>query len=527
MRRATNQSGKGSYMGRARVLLVASEAVPLVKTGGLADVITALAAVLIEHGVDATVLMPAYPAAVANALGLRQIGQIFDDLPGGSGRLLLGTMPGSQVPVLLLDTERFQRRTGDPYVNEDGNEYDDNALAFGDLAHAAVRICAGRTMVPAPHVVHANDWHAGLIPLLLRVQGITTVASALTIHNLAFQGNVDMHLAGALGVPADMLHADGVEFWGRLSFMKAGILCADRITAVSDTYAAEILTPRFGHGLDGLLGTRRDALVAIPNGVDTDVWDPARDPLIARPFSISDMAGKAACKRALQKQLGLPVEPFAPIIALGSRLTHQKMADVALDALPRLLERHERLQVVVLGRGDHGYEARFRQLAADYPDRVAVHIGYDENLAHALHAGADMLLHGTRFEPFGLTPIYAMLYGTIPVGSRVGGLCDTVSDVGAADAPADNANGVLFDGEGADDMAAAVDRALALFAQPKQWQRLQRNAMQADFSWYGPARKYLRMYADIATPSARALFENTLLPRVTPSDEAATAYKRA
>lgn len=516
-------------MGRARVLLVASEAVPLVKTGGLADVITALAAVLVEHGVDATILMPAYPAAVERASSLRQVGQLFDDLPGGSGRLLLGTLPGSPVSVLLLDTERFARRSGDPYVDEHGNEYEDNALAFGDLAEVAARICAGQTMVPAPHVVHANDWHAGLVPLLLRVRGITGVGSALTIHNLAFQGNVDMSLAGRLGVPADMLHADGVEFWGKLSFMKAGILCADRITAVSDTYAEEILTPRFGHGLDGLLGSRRDALLAIPNGVDTAVWNPARDTLTARPFSITDMAGKAACKRDLQRQFGLPVEPFAPLLALGSRMTHQKMADVALDALPRLLERHPRLQVVVLGRGDHGYESRFQQLAAEYPARFAVHVGYDEKLAHALHAGADMLLHGTRFEPFGLTPIYAMLYGTIPVASRVGGLCDTVADAGAADAPNESANGVLFDGDGADDMSAAVDRALALFAQTRHWQRLQRNAMQADFSWYGPARKYLRMYADIAPAGARALFEATLMPRASAGDDsAATAgWKRA
>ena len=509
-------------------MLVASEAVPLVKTGGLADVITALAAVLVEHGVDVTVLMPAYPAAVERAAGLRQVGQLFNDLPGGAGRLLLGTMPGTQISVLLLDTERFQRRGGDPYVDENGNEYDDNALAFGDLAEIAVRICAGQTMVPAPHVVHANDWHAGLVPLLLRVRGMDTVGSALTIHNLAFQGNVDIGLANVLGVPDGMLNADGVEYWGKLSFMKAGILCADRITAVSDTYAAEILTPRFGHGMDGLLNSRSEALLAIPNGVDTKVWNPSTDTLIARQFGSADMAGKAACKRDLQKQFGLPVEPFAPVLALGSRMTHQKMADVALDALPQLLERHERLQVVVLGRGDHGYESRFKQLAAAYPARVAVHVGYDEKLAHALHAGADMLLHGTRFEPFGLTPIYAMLYGTIPVASRVGGLCDTVADIGSADAPEESGNGVLFDGEGGGDMAAAVDRALTLFGQTRHWQRMQRNAMQADFSWYGPARKYLRMYADIAPAGARALFEATLLPRPAAGSTAkASTWKRA
>lgn len=514
-------------MGRARVLLVASEAVPLAKTGGLADVITALATVLIEHGVDATILMPGYPAAQEHALNLRQLGPTLDALPGGSGRLLLGTIPGTGVPVLLLDTERLRTRTGDPYVNDNGIEYDDNAFAFGDLAHAAAYICAGRTMLPVPHVVHANDWHAGLIPLLLRTWGIDTVGSVLTIHNLAFQGNVSMDLADRLGVPADMLHADGVEFWGRLSFLKAGILCADRITAVSDTYAKEIVTPRFGHGLDGLLNARCDALIAIPNGVDTHTWNPSHDALIARPFHVNNLTGKAACKRELQKLFGLPVEPFAPLVALGSRISHQKMADVALDALPRLLLQHSRLQVAVLGRGDHGYVDRFCQLAAQYPDRFAIQVGYDEKLAHTLYAGADMLLHGTRFEPFGLTPIYAMLYGTIPVASRVGGLCDTVYDAGDVVAPQDMANGVLFDGDSADDMVHAMERALALFDQGRLWQRLQRNAMQTDVSWYRPARKYIRLYADIAPASARALFENTLVPRSAVASETATLFKRA
>lgn len=498
-------------MGRARVLLVASEAVPLMKTGGLADVIAALAGALVEHHVDATILMPGYPAALEQVRDLRPIGPILEDLPGGGpGRLLLGSMPGSRVPVLLLETARFAARTGNPYLGDDGREYPDNALAFGDLAHATVRICAGRTMYPAPHVLHANDWHAGLAPLLLRAQGIAHVGSTLTIHNLAFQGNFPMELADALAVPPEWRQADGAEFWGRLSFLKAGIVCADRITAVSDTYAGDILTPRFGHGLDGVLQSRADALAAIPNGVDTATWSPQHDPLIARAYDVDDLSGKSACKRELQKLFGLPVEPFAPLVAIGSRITHQKMADVALAALPRLLEAHPRMQLVVLGRGDLAHEAGFQALAAAYPERVGLHLGYEERLAHALHAGADMLLHGTRFEPFGLTPIYSMLYGTIPVASRVGGLCDTVSDAGEA------ANGVLFDGEAAEDMIAAVNRAMALYGQGAQWQRLQRNAMRADFSWYGPVRKYIRMYADIAPEKARPLFEKTLLPRMAP-----------
>jgi starch synthase len=429
------------------------------------------------------------------------------------------------VPVLLLETARFAARTGNPYVDEDGNEYPDNALAFGDLAHAAVRICAGRTMFPAPHVLHANDWHAGLAPLLLRAQGIAAVGSALTIHNLAFQGNMAIELADRLGVPSHLLGADGAEFWGKLSFLKAGVACADRITTVSDTYAREILTPRFGYGFDGILNARRDALVPIANGVDTETWNPAQDPLIARAFDVDDMSGKSACKRELQKLFGLPVEPFAPLIALGSRITHQKMADVALKALPRLLNIHPRAQIVVLGCGDHGFEAAFRELAAAHPQRCAVHIGYDEKLAHALHAGADMLLHGSRFEPYGLTPIYSMLYGTIPVASRVGGLCDTVADAGHGDAPADCANGVLFDGEDADDMVIALERALELYGQGAHWQRMQRNAMRPDFSWSGPAKKYLRMYADIAPEAARPLFAASLMPKSVETDSAETALR--
>jgi starch synthase len=492
---------------QSQVLIVASEAVPLVKTGGLGDVTTALACALRERGIDATILMPGYPAAIEGAGPVREVAQL-EDLPGGPGRLLHGSLSDG-VPVLLLDTERFRARTANPYVDRDGVEYADNAICFASLAHAAVAICAGRTSLPVPHVVHANDWHAGLVPALLRAEGIDNVGSLLTIHNLAFQGNYPMHMASTLGIPADMLTPDAMEFWGQVSFLKAGIRFADRISTVSKSYAQEILTPRFGHGMDGVLNSRKDALFATPNGVDVDVWNPATDTLITRNFSARDMKGKAACKRDLQAQLGLPQDPFAPVLGLGSRITHQKMADVALAALPRILERHPRLQVVVLGCGDHGYEHGFEQLAAQYPQRVGVHIGYDERRAHALHAGADMLLHGTRFEPFGLTPIYSMLYGTIPIASRVGGLIDTVVDAGASGAVAEGANGILFDGEQPEETVAAVERAFDLFGRSGDWQTMQRNAMAVDFSWSGPAEKYIRLYEEIAPDAAKPLFAQT------------------
>lgn len=490
---------------QARVLIVASEAVPLVKTGGLADVITALAIHLRQRHVDASVMIPGYPAALDSARGLREVG-VLDRLPGGPGRLWSGTIPDSDVPVVFLDTDRFRARAGNPYVNEDGHEYADNAVCFAALAHAAARICGGDTRLAPPHVVHANDWHAGLLPALLKLHGVRNTGSILTIHNLAFQGNYPMELAQSLGLPAEMLSQDAMEFWGQISFLKGGLRFADRITTVSRTYAREILTARFGHGMEGVLGARSADLVAVPNGVDTDAWNPKTDPLIARHFSSCDMRGKSSCKRDLQQRFGLPVDPFAPILAIGSRMTHQKMADVVLQALPGILDAHPRLQVVALGCGEHAHEHGFIRLAEHHPRRVGVHIGYDEQRAHALHAGADMLLHPTRFEPYGLTPLYSMRYGTVPIASRVGGMIDSIADAGLTGAMAKGGNGILFDGEQPGDITAAIDRAFEMYGRSSDWQALQRNAMHADFSWSGPTDEYIRLYAEIAPSSVQHLF---------------------
>jgi starch synthase len=494
---------------RPRVLLVASEAIPLVKTGGLADVITAQTAALREKNIDAGILMPGYPSALEHTAALAKVTS-FDDLPGGPGTLYQGYIPDTVIPVLLLDTAGFRARTENPYVDANGMEYADNPSSFAALAHAAVHICAGRTPLPAPHVVHAHDWHAGLIPLLLRAGNIKQVASVLTIHNLAFQGNYPIGLGPSLGIPDSMLTADGIEFWGKLSFLKAGIQYADRISIVSKSYAQEVLTPRFGNGLDGTLNHRKEAIVPISNGVDVNLWNPAKDPLIARNFSRRSLRNKNFCKQELLKMFNLPADPFAPLLALGSRITHQKMADVALEALPAILEKHARVQVVVLGRGDHTYENGFVELARRYPGRLGVHIGYDERRAHALHAGADMLLHGTRFEPFGLTPIYSMLYGTIPIASRVGGMMDTIVDAGDVGDLRTGANGILFDGEQPGDMIAAVDRAFRIFARADDWLTMQRSAMNGDFSWNEPVRRYVEMYMEIAAESVKPLFAGAL-----------------
>ncbi|MEO6353778.1 MAG: glycogen synthase GlgA [Burkholderiaceae bacterium] len=509
---------------RPRVLLVASEAIPLVKTGGLADVISALAAALREKNIDVSIFMPGYPSAFEAATGLVKVAAL-DDLPGGQAFLHQGYIPESDIPVILLESESFRARSGNPYVDANGDEYSDNAVSFATFSHAAVRICAGRTPLAAPHVVHLNDWHAGLIPLLLRTNDIRQVGSVLTIHNLAFQGNFPIEIGFALGIPDSMLNPDGIELWGKLSFLKAGIQYADRISIVSKSYMKEVLTPQFGNGLDGLLNHRRQAIVAIPNGIDTKVWNPAKDPLIARHFSRRSLRNKNFCKQDLLKIFNLTADPFAPLLALGSRIVHQKMADVALAALPVIFEKYPRLQVAVLGRGDHGYENGFLELAQRYPGRLGVHIGYDERRAHALHAGADMLLHGTRFEPYGLTPIYAMRYGTIPIASKVGGLIDTIIDPGASSPVCKGANGILFEGEQTTDMIAAVDRAFTIFGNSGDWLSMQHNAMSGDFSWNDPVRKYIEMYAEIASASAKPLFAGALSDTIGHLPDAAVAQR--
>lgn len=487
-----------------RVLFVASEAVPLAKTGGLGDVVSALAAALRRVDVDAGILLPGYPEALDQAGPLTALAR-WNDLPGGPSRLLMGRLPHADVPVLLLETPALYAREGTLYQDPDGRDFADNALRFGALCHAAARIATGRSAYPRPDVVHVHDWHAGLVPLFMRRAG-SPAKSILTVHNLAFHGSFPFDVAPDIGLDEDDLRPESVEFWGQLSFLKAGLVHAHRISTVSKSYAAEILTQAFGCGFDGLLNTRRDALTHITNGIDMAVWNPALDPHLPRQYSAEDPSGKHAAKTELQHLYGLPVEPFAPIVAMGSRLTTQKMADVAIEAIGRLLQNHPRLQAVVLGRGAHELEEGYRMLEHDFRGRLGLHVGYDERRAHLMHAGADMLLHGSRFEPCGLTPLYAMRYGTVPIASRVGGLIDNIVDAGEGPAPAPCATGFLFDGATVDAMTAAVERALARFADPKAWRMLQQNGMRHDFGWEQPAARYAALYRSML-PQSRLVGE--------------------
>ncbi len=513
-----------------RVLFVAAEAIPLAKTGGLGDVVTALAIALHERGIDVTVIMPGYAQALDQIRSARQIG-VFEDLPGGPAQLLHGLMPDSELPVVLLRNDAMYCRPGGPYQQPDGREFGDNAIRFGALCHAAARIGLGETRIDPPQVVHAHDWHAGLTPLLMTERaerlGLTRAATVSTIHNLAFQGNFSLDLCDALGIEPSHRGADGVEFWNQLSFLKAGLAFADRITTVSHTYAEEILTPRFGCGLEGILNARRELLSSVANGIDTDVWDPARDKLIPANYTPSDLKGKVTCKKGLQQLFGLAPDPFAPVIAQGSRLTGQKMADTAIDAVESLLTQYPRMQFAALGTGEHGLEQRYRDFAARHPGRVGVVIGYDERSAHTLHAGADMLLHGSRFEPFGLTPVYSMRYGTVPIASRVGGLVDTICDHGPSEEPVTGATGFLFDGDSPNDMAQAISRALDAFEKPRTWREMQRDGMRGEYGWKASAGQYIDLYQTATKGRGRGAFRLPPAHDSTTDKTAATAKKRA
>lgn len=491
-------------MPKTRTLIVAGEAFPLAKTGGLGDAITGMARALIEARMPLSVLLPAYRGVKAKLNRVREVATLHD-LPGGPAVLLEGKCPQSGIDYLILENDALYDRGG-LYADENGNEHPDNGLRYAALAHAAVRVAAGLPGVMRPTLVHAHDWHAGLVPLLLRAADLPDVKSVMTIHNLAFQGLFPMANADEFGVPHWARNDDGAQAWGQLNFLKAGIRFADRVTTVSHTYAREIMTPAFGCGLDGLLRSRADDLLPIPNGIDDVLWNPARDPYLrSHRYSVRDLTNKIHCKAALQREFGLRPDPAATVMGMGNRLTEQKMADVAVHALPEALDRHPSLQIAILGQGDHRLEAALQDIARRYPGRCGTHIGYDEGIAHRLHAGSDILLHASRFEPFGLTPLYAMRYGTLPIGSRVGGMADTIQDPGprAPLSAMSSATGLLFEGDTPHAMSSAIERAIDLRAHGILWRLMQRNAMNTDFGWRAAVSLYASLYRSLVEPDYR------------------------
>jgi starch synthase len=479
-----------------RVLFLSSEIYPLAKTGGLADASAGLSRALSDLGVDMRLAMPGYPRALLGAADKRVVTELPDFGGQGVTRVIGARMPDSGLPIWLIDCPALFDREGTPYQDQHGDEWPDNAERFAHLSRVAAKIATGELVAGwQADVVHANDWHTGLLPLL--VDGAASRPPILfTIHNLAFQGLFPVPLVSSLGLPQSVFVPEGIEFYGNASFLKAGIRYSDRLTTVSPAYAREILTHEHGCGLDGLLRDRADALTGILNGVDNSLWNPAADPHLPAHFSGTDVSGKRRCKVQVQKELGLQFAPDVPLFIWISRITHQKMADTAADILPALLERN--LQVAILGEGDVALENRFRAIAEQHPGRAAVWIGYEEPLAHRLYAGGDLLLHPARFEPCGLTPLYALRYGTIPIVRTVGGLADTIVPATEDSVCLGTATGVAFDRPTADGLLESADRALDLYAQPGVWRRIQHRGMTQDFGWDRSARRYQALYHELA-----------------------------
>ncbi len=477
-----------------KVLSVASEAVPLVKTGGLADVAGALPAALAAQGVEVTTFIPGYPA-VLKALGKAKAVHSRDSLLGEKARLLAGKIGG--YPLLVLDAPALFARPGGPYSDAAGRDWDDNWRRFAAFARAAADIAGGAVKGRAFDLVHAHDWQTGLVPAYLRLaplKGARAVPSVITIHNMAFQGYYPAEVFPQLGLPPEAWTVDGVESYGGVGFLKAGMQLADAITTVSPTYAGEIRSVEFGMGLEGLVLARSNRVHGILNGIDTAEWNPASDPHLLARYTAGKLAARAKNKRAVEQEFGLDRDD-GPLFVVVSRLTWQKGMDVLETVLDHLVGIGGRL--ALLGSGDAEIADAFLAAATRHPGRIGVKLGYDEGLSHRLQGGGDAILIPSRFEPCGLTQLYGLAYGCVPVVSRTGGLADTVIDANPAALAAGVATGIQMNAVSHGALAMAVSRAVALYAQPAAWKRLQKNGMTADFSWGASGAAYAGLYRQL------------------------------
>ena len=480
-----------------KVLHAAAEVFPLVKTGGLADVLGALPQALVKTGVDARLVLPGFPAIKKGVLKQKLVCNIGAVFGAGKVSLWLGTMSsvelGSNVQAYVIDAPYLYDRVGNPYQTADGSEWPDNAQRFALLGWVAGHLAAGELDGAwCPDVLHVHDWHAAMACAYLEMHPSTKTKTVFTVHNLAYQGLFDERDFHLMGLPARMLAPTGLEFHGQFSFMKAGLTYANRVTTVSPTYALEMATPEFGCGLDGLLKARGADVSGILNGVDGAIWNPSTDKEITSKYSASNLAGKLACKAALQKSLGLNIDSKAPLFGVVSRLTSQKGLDLVLAALPALLA--DGAQLAVQGSGDADLEAAFVAATAAHSGSVAVRLGYDEAFAHLMMAGCDVMLVPSRFEPCGLTQLYALRYGTVPLVRSVGGLVDTVVDATADALQQDTATGFMFGPATPAALAAAMGQATKTFANAKLWHQIVQRGMAQSFSWDDAAKEYLALY---------------------------------
>jgi len=474
-----------------KVLYCVSEAVPYAKTGGLADVAGALPAALRDKGHDVRLLLPRY-----RSISLENLTPLFPlriEVGGEpvSGQVLEGRSPAG-LPVYFVDCPRFYDRGG--LYGEGGRDYPDNLRRFAFFSRAAVAVAA---QAFPPDLIHCNDWHTALIPLYLHQReraGQRAWPTLLTIHNIAMQGLFPVQEFAGLGLLEEYLSPGGVEFWGKVNCLKGGLLFADVLNTVSETYAREIQTAEFGAGLEDVLSRRRRDLFGILNGVDYGQWDPRVDAYLPARYGPDDLDGKRFCKRALQQEGGLEPLPYAPLLGMVSRLTDQKGCDLVAAVLPALLE--QGIQFALLGTGDPRYHALFTHLARTNPRQVFAALTFDEALAHHIEGGADLFLMPSKYEPSGLNQLYSLRYGTIPVVRRTGGLADSVADATPAAVAEGTATGFVFDDYNPAAFLRALDRARGIFRDPVSWRRIQQAGMRADFSWDRSAARYAALYRE-------------------------------
>jgi starch synthase len=478
-----------------KILHAASELFPYVKVGGLGDVMGALPGAQRALGADARIIMPGFGPLLRGIQDLEPVGGFPDLLGQGEARLLLGRTAG-RVPVYLLDHPGLFDRPGGPYL-----EYGDSHLKFAALAWAAAQVgLRGDGTGWRPDVLQAHDWQTGLIPAYLAQDPGPAPRTVMTIHNMAYQGIYPGALLPGLWLDPALYHPEGAEFYGQVNFLKAGLAFADRITTVSPTYAKEIQHPEAGSGLEGVLARRRRDLSGILNGVDTGIWNPAASPHLSHHFDAHHLAGKKIGKNLLQREVGLDEAPGDPLFAVVSRLAEQKGLDLVLENVAYLIQLNA--QLLVLGTGDTVLEEGFKAAAAAHPGRVAAVLSYDEGMAHRILAGSDVMMVPSRQEPCGLTQLYALRYGSLPLVRRTGGLADTVVDADAQSLMDSTATGFVFKEASSWILGETIGRASRLYREdPRTWARIQRHGMAQNFSWRTSAQEYLDLYASMLRPS--------------------------
>jgi starch synthase len=490
------------------VLVASSEAHPLIKTGGLADVASSLPAALRDLGHDARLVVPAYPRATKLVRELKTVCELR--IPGASGpvRVLSGLLPERDLPVYLIDAPDYFCREGNPYTDVSGRDWGDNPERFLLFSRA---VCALALGLPAlnwrPRVLHCNDWQTGLAPAFLQEHD-NRPATIFTIHNLAYQGLFDRATYDRLQLPPSLWSVSGLEFHQRMSFIKGGIVFADRVNTVSPNYADEVRTPRYGCGLDGLLRQLGSRFRGILNGIDYRTWNPATDPALPQPYDSDSIHLKVENKLELQRVFSLPRNEQAFVIGYVGRLVEQKGVDMIVSMLPRLLA-DGGIQLVLQGAGDRELHRMLSEIAASHPQQVSVHIGYDESRAHLIEAGSDAFLMPSRFEPCGLNQMYSLRYGTVPIVHNTGGLADTVIDASDENLANGTATGFLFNDPNPDGLWYAVCKALRIAReQPDQWRAMMLAGMRSDLSWEASARQYEAFYAEAL--DARRQHENVI-----------------